>query len=150
LGWDRSALQNQAVFFQQNLNSTLYCKILKSRLPPAHSFGLRPHDRNKWILVQDNDPKHKSAASKKVLDIIAPDRLPDWPANSPDFNPIEDVWSMLEHELQAKGPKDIRSLKSNLTKAWENLDMSKVRTSIESLPRRLEQCIGLNGERTSY
>jgi transposase len=43
-------------FFKQNLNSDIYCKILKSRLPPAKAFDLKPHEGSKWILVQDNDP----------------------------------------------------------------------------------------------
>jgi len=142
--------KTQLFFFQENLNAKLYCKILKDRLPPAYAFDLRPHDRHKWVLVQDNDPKHKSATGKEVLDELAPDRIPDWPSNSPDFNPIEDVWSTLDSELQLKEPKSIGALKSILRKSWNNLDMSKIRTSIESIPRRLEECIELDGERTSY
>ena len=137
-------------FFDKNLNSTLFCKILKARLPPAESFDLPPHGSNKWVLVQDNDPKHKSAQSQKILDILAPDRIKDWPSNSPDINPIEDVWSMMDYELQLKPPKNIRTLKSTLRKAWAELDVSKVTASIQSLPKRLNECIQLEGQRTSY
>jgi hypothetical protein len=137
-------------FFSGNLNADLYCKILKSRLPPAQSFNIHPRARDKWILVQDNDPKHKSKKGQKVLNILAPDRIPDWPSNSPDFNPIEDIWSELDYELQKTGPKNITKLKSALKKAWKNLDETKVKSSIESIPRRLEECLKLKGERTSY
>lgn len=137
-------------FFKGNMDSNVFCKILKARLPPAHCFGLPPYGKNKWILVQDNDPKHKSKQSQKILDILAPDRLPDWPSNSPDFNPIEDIWSMMDSELKKATPKDIRALKSNLRKIWKNLDETKIKASIGSLPRRLEECIERGGERTSY
>jgi transposase len=136
--------------FKSNMDSTLFCKILKARLPPAHCFGLPPYGTDKWILVQDNDPKHKSKQSQKVLDQLAPDRLDDWPSNSPDFNPMEDLWSMMDSELRRDPPKTIPDLKSSLRKIWKNLDETKIRASIESIPRRLEQCIERQGERTSY
>jgi len=142
--------KTELYFFQGRMNADLYCKILKSRLPPAHSFDLHPHDRNKWVLIQDNDPKHKSKKGEKLLNILAPDRITDWPSNSPDFNLIEDVWSELDYELQKTGPKDITKLKSTLKKAWENFDETKVKSSFESLPRRLEECLDVKGERTSY
>jgi transposase len=142
--------KTQLYFFEETLDADLYCKILNKRLPPAHAFNLHQRDRNKWVLVQDNDPKHKSKKVEKVLDRLAPDRLRDWPSNSPDFNPIEDIWSELDYELQKTGPKDIVKLKSALSKAWKNLDQTKVKSSIESLPRRLEECLKVNGERTRY
>ena len=111
---------------------------------------MTPQDRGRWILVQDNDPKHKAKKSTKLLDKMAPDRLPDWPSNSPDFNPIEDVWSLLDDGIKHKTIKSLHDLKKNLTKAWENLDMEKIRASIASLPKRFNECIERNGERTSY
>jgi transposase len=54
-------------FFTGNMNADLYCKILKSRLPPAHAFDLKPYDRAKWVVVQDNDPKHKSKRAINFL-----------------------------------------------------------------------------------
>jgi hypothetical protein len=136
--------------FEEILKADLYCKILNDRLPPAESWGLPPHGRSKWILVQDNDPKHTSKKVKKLLDKLAPDRLSDWPSNSPDFNPIEDVWSTLDFELQKIKPKTIPALKTALRKLWKNLDAPKVKSSIESIPRRLKECIELKGQRTSY
>jgi transposase len=137
-------------FFEENMNADVYCKILRSQLPPKHAFGLRSHDLGKWIFVQDNDPKHKSRKGKALLDSLAPDALKDWPSNSPDFNPIEDVWSTLDSELQKTGPKTLPALKAALRKAWKNLDATKVKSSIESIPRRLAECIKLKGERTHY
>jgi transposase len=137
-------------FFKQNLNSNLYCKILKKRLPPEPQSQLTPRQYDKWIFVQDNDPKHKSKQTTSLLDELAPDRLKNWPANSPDFNPIEDVWSFLQSAIKYKKIQSIPALQRQLTDAWNNLDMKIVRRSIESLPRRLAQCIERKGERTDY
>ena len=86
-------------------DADLFCKILKKRLPPAHAYDVPPRSHDKWIFVQDNDPKHKSKKGTQLLDKIAPDRILDFPANSPDFNPIEDIWSIIECNLQQKSIK---------------------------------------------
>jgi transposase len=137
-------------FFKPNLTSNLFCNILKKRLPPEYKYNLYPKQHGKWILVQDNDPKHKSKKTTELLNKLAPNRIRDFPVNSPDFNPIEDVWSMLQSAIQYKKIKSIDSLKRHLTAAWENLDMNEVRNSIESLPTRFQQCIKRKGKRTDY
>jgi transposase len=137
-------------FFKKNLNADLYGKILRNRLPPEYRYNLNPSLYNKWILVQDNDPKHKSKIVTELLDDIAPDRIKDFPANSPDFNPIEDIWSFMQTTLQYKKIKDIPALKRHLTEIWNNLDMNVIRASVESLPKRMAECIKRKGKRTDY
>jgi transposase len=137
-------------FFKQNLNSKLYCKILKSRLPPEYKYDLDHLHYGNWILVQDNDPKHKSKTTTTLLDKLAPNRLTDWPANSPDFNPIEDVWSMLQSAIKYKKISNLTSLQKHLTKAWNDLDITVIQRSVNSLPARFKQCIERKGKRTDY
>jgi len=125
-------------------------KILKEHVPPLHFYDLPIRHQNKWIFVQDNDPKHKSKICTELLDKIAPDRLRDFPAMSADFNPIEDIWSIIDHSLQHKKIKTMAQLKKALKVEWKNLDMKHIRQSVESMPRRLQECIHLKGKRTSY
>ncbi|PIO75345.1 hypothetical protein TELCIR_02609 [Teladorsagia circumcincta] len=54
-----------------------------------------------FILQRDNYPKHKSKLlTKSFHDNIVPLLL--WLSRSPDFNPIEDLWDILE--LQVEDP----------------------------------------------
>jgi len=136
--------------FEKNLDADLYCKILKSRLPPTHYYDLHPHARGKWIFVQDNDPKHKSRKATDLLNKLAPDRIQNHPPNSPDLNPIEDTWSILDGKLKQMTITNVHSLKKCLKKAWNDLNVDEMRNSIDSMPARLKECLEQKGKRTHY
>ena len=56
-----------------------------------------------WVLQQDNDLKH---TSKKVLPYFKDTNtnVVEWPAQSPDLNPIENLWQVLKKNVHARKP----------------------------------------------
>jgi transposase len=142
--------QTKLYFFEQNLDGELYRKILNKCLPPAYTPKCPARLRDAWVLVQDNDPKHTAGATRDLLDEIAPDRISDWPSKSPDFNVIEDVWSQMKTAIEETNITTIRGLKRKLTQIWNEFPIEKVRSSINSMQRRLQQCIDRQGDRTDY
>jgi transposase len=103
-----------------------------------------------WALLQDNASVHKT---KEVMDYIekeAPFYVRGYPALSPDMNIIEDIWSMMNDELNKYKITTMTTLKRYLKKIWKDISLEKVRNCVDSMPRRIEKCISIKGERTNY
>ena len=77
---------------------------------------------------------------------------PDWPAQSPDLNPIEHLWDELEQRLRARPshPTSVRDLTNALLEEWSKIPLSTLLNLMESLPRRVEAVTAAKGGPTSY
>lgn len=49
--------------------------------------------------MQDGAPCHSTKPVREWLQNCAVDYLQDWPANSPDLNPIENAWGLMKRKL---------------------------------------------------
>ena len=76
----------------------------------------------------------------------------DWPAQSPDLNPIKHLWVHLKRQLAAypTPSSGINDLWERTQREWEAIDTAVVQNLIESMPRRVEEVIKARGGYTNY
>ena len=78
--------------------------------------------------------------------------LGTWPANSPDLNPIENLWHIIRSNIRKRKtqPQNKKELEIALMEEWKKLDIEIINTLILSMPRRLQAVIEVRGGDTRY
>ena len=73
-----------------------------------------------------------------------------WPAYSLDLNPIENIWGNIQHYLGSRTFSSISSLKKEIEDKWNKFDHELCRRLIDSVKRRTNIWISLEGALTVY
>ncbi|GFS85995.1 uncharacterized protein TNCV_1219871 [Trichonephila clavipes] len=77
----------------------------------------------------------------------------DWPDNSPDMNPIENVWELMEREVAKDVITHETLLLERIIHVWNHHHppmQETVQSCIDSMPRRIEALIAAKGGLTKY
>ncbi|GFW47202.1 transposable element Tcb2 transposase [Trichonephila clavipes] len=76
----------------------------------------------------------------------------NWPALSPDLNPIEHVWNFLDRRLAARTlpPVTIRELRLALQDEWAAMPQQLIDSLILSMGRRCETCLAVRGDHIPF
>ena len=107
--------------------------------------------RGNRIFQEDNALPHHSkvaVATRKNAKIVTL----DWPAQSPNLNPIENLWAemkVMAHRRTSHSP-NLKVLEKYVKDAWNNLPLEYYKKLIDSMPRRIEAVIAANGSRINY
>ncbi|KAF2352508.1 hypothetical protein FHG87_016735 [Trinorchestia longiramus] len=74
------------------------------------------------------------------------------PAQSPDLNIIEHLWSVLEIQVRHRfpPPSSLKELEGILTEEWLGIPLETIHKLYESIPRRIEAVIAAKGGPTPY
>ncbi|GFW19119.1 transposable element Tcb1 transposase [Trichonephila clavipes] len=104
-----------------------------------------------FLFMDDNARPHRANI---VDEGLQSEDIPhmDWPAYSPDLNPIEHVWDMLGRRIAARQlpPTFQPELRRALLDEWCNIPEDQIDNLILSMPRRCKACIVSSGRHTPY
>ena len=100
--------------------------------------------------LQDNDPKHTSGLSKAAYEELQINWF-QTPAESPDLNPIENLWHELKHYLRSYvKPRTKAELINGITEFWVKITPERCTRYIDHLQKVLPAVITREGRATGY
>jgi hypothetical protein len=131
-------------------NQHTYLKLLQDYLLHEIQVAQQVHGID-FTFMQDNAPCHKT---NLIMDFLRQNNVPtlDWPAQSPDLNPIENLWSIIKRRRQKKFgiPHTKVELVEQIFHIWEGIDGELLDTLSESITNRLREVVRLKGRATKY
>ena len=131
---------------KQTMNSERYLRTLENFLLPS----FRDSEITEPLFLDDSAPCHRSVKVQNFKNQKSIETL-KWPGNSPDLNPIENVWSLLKRKVARIPNTTERSLIENIIKVW-NYGISKdyLQNLAKSMPKRIKEVLKAKGYPTKY
>lgn len=125
------------------LNAEGYINVLENT--STHTLSLLCN----WIFQQDNAPCHTACSVQQWFEGEGIEVM-KWPSQSPDLNPIENLWDQVATRVHEQNPNNLQELWEAVKTAWYSMPQERIKTLIGSMPRRCDAVIKMKGGATKY
>lgn len=136
-----------------SMNSDEYVEVLaKHYVPWIQGLMVKRTSHGPPLkFQQDNCSIHKSGFSKWWMNTHNFDVM-DWPSRSPDLNPIENLWDILDRRVRKRAvlPKNLKELETAVLEEWQDIPLTILHHLYESMDRRINGCLNSDGYHTKY
>lgn len=142
------------VFLPNRLNGESYRNFLRDDLPNSLEDTTLAMRQRMWFM-HDGAPAHFSIVARDQLNASFPNRWigrsgpVQWPARSPDLNPLDFFfWGHCKDLVYHEPINDVDELRGRIVDAFDNIRESPniLRNVNRNMTRRTEACIAVNGE----
>ncbi len=111
-------------FLKSTVNAAIYQEFLE------HFHAYEDAD---FIFQQDLAPAHTAKGTKSWFNDHGVTVL-DWPANSPDLNPIENLWGIVKRKMRDTRPNNGDELKATVKETWASITPQQCHKLISRRP----------------
>ncbi len=132
-------------FLKSTVNAAIYQDILEHFMLPSADKLYGDAD---FIFQQELAPAHTAKGTKSWFNDQGITVL-DWSANSPDLNPIKNIWGMVKRKMRDTRPNNADELKPTVKETWASIPPQQFHKLITSMPRRTEAVIKAKGAPTN-
>jgi transposase len=80
----------------------------------------------------------------KLLNVL------EWPSQSPDLNPVENLWYDLKTAVHQQNPSNLKELEQFCLEEWAKIPVARCAKLTETYPKRLAAVIAAKGVSTKY
>ncbi len=119
-------------FLKSTVNAAIYLDILEHFMLPSADKLYGDAD----FTFQNHQYIPKAGSMTMVL---------DWPANLPDLNLIENLWSIVKRKMRDTRPNNADDLKAAIKATWASITPEQCHRLIVSMPRRIDAVIHAKG-----
>ncbi len=135
---------------EHSINATAYLSIVADHV---HLFMTTVYTSSDDYFQQDNAPCHKAQIiSDWFIEHDNEFTLLKWPPQSPDLNPIEHLWDVVEQRFRIMDvqPTNLQQLREAIMSIWTEISEECVQHLVESMPRRIKAVLKAKGGTTRY
>lgn len=140
--------KSKICFLKSNWGPMDLRDVLRDELLPSINWD-RNVRRYRAFLI-DNDGRHHNRQVKAFLEEKGLLRVGYQPSNSPDLNPIENVFSLMKRFVQKEAPSTEQDLRECIAEAWESIEPKTLQSLFDSMPSRLAEVVEKKGDRTQH
>ncbi len=133
-------------FLKSTVNAAIYQEILQHFMLPSAD---KLYGNADFILQQDLAPVHTAKGTKSWFNDHDVTVLV-WSANSPDLNPIENLWGIFKRKMRDTRPNNADDLKAAIKATWASITPEQCHRLIASMPRHIDAVIHAKGGPTKY
>jgi transposase len=133
----------------RGVGSKEYNDVLQHHLIPEGNrlFQSAGHWSGNWQLQQDNAPAHKTKENMACIAANVPGgHFLEWPPNSPDLSPIENLWAWMDKKLGDRNKiKDTAELQVKLIAIRDSITTKQLSKYFKGMRNRMERVVELHG-----